>query len=67
MPLAVIGATVGEFVGAERGLGYLILFATTQARTDLVFAGILAVTLLSVAFSWIVERASRAVWWRAYS
>ena len=67
MPLAVIGATVGEFVGAERGLGYLILFATTQARIDLVFAGIMAVTLLSVAFSWIVDRASRAVWWRANS
>lgn len=67
MPLAVIGAIVGEFVGSEKGLGHLILFATANGRTDVLFAAILVVTLLAVAFYWLVELASRLVWWRAVS
>jgi len=30
---AVIGAVIGEFVGSENGLGYLILVSTSQSRT----------------------------------
>jgi NitT/TauT family transport system permease protein len=33
MTLAVIGAVLGEFVGAEDGLGYLVLASTSQSRT----------------------------------
>lgn len=43
--LAVIGAVVGEFVGSDRGLGYLILAATGEMNTALIF-GVMA--LLSV-------------------
>ncbi|MBE1586581.1 ABC transporter permease [Nonomuraea angiospora] len=43
--LAVIGAVVAEFAGAEKGLGYLIQFASTQLDTPLMFA---ALTLVSV-------------------
>ncbi len=64
MPLAVIGAIVGEFVGAEKGLGHLMLFATANGRTDVMFAAIVAITLLAVAFYWLVELVSRLVWWR---
>lgn len=64
MPLAVIGAIVGEFIGAEEGLGHLITMATSSARTDLMFAAILAITLLAMALHWIVERAGMLVWWR---
>ncbi|MGH9936195.1 MAG: ABC transporter permease, partial [Blastocatellia bacterium] len=64
MPLAVIGAIVGEFVGAEKGLGHLMLFATANGRTDVMFAAIVAITLLAVAFYWLVELASRLIWWR---
>jgi NitT/TauT family transport system permease protein len=36
--LAVVGAVVAEFVGADRGLGYLILLANAELRTPLLFA-----------------------------
>lgn len=38
LTLAVVGAIVGEFVGASEGLGYLLMFATAQMQTPLVFA-----------------------------
>jgi NitT/TauT family transport system permease protein len=65
MPLAVIGAIVGEFVGSERGLGYLILEATAQARTDLLFAALVAVSILAGLLYWLVEVLANRVWWRA--
>jgi NitT/TauT family transport system permease protein len=65
MPLAVIGAIVGEFVGSERGLGYLILEATAQARTDLLFAALVAVSILAGLLYWVVEILANRVWWRA--
>jgi len=65
MPLAVIGAIVGEFVGSQSGLGYLILEANAQARTDLLFAALVAISILAGLLYWIVELAANRVWWRA--
>jgi NitT/TauT family transport system permease protein len=45
--LAVIGAVVGEFVGADRGLGFLINFGRGQYDTALVFVA--AATLVVLA------------------
>ena len=42
MSLAVIGAVVGEFVGSDQGLGYLILTASSNMNTAIVF-GVMAV------------------------
>ncbi|WP_211455305.1 ABC transporter permease [Collimonas antrihumi] len=64
MPLAVIGAIVGEFIGAESGLGHLMTLATANAKTDLMFAAILVITVLATFLYWMVEVASRLVWWR---
>ena len=66
MPLAVIGAIVGEFVGSEDGLGHLILAANAQARTDLLFATLVVVSLVAGALYALVELAARRVWWRAF-
>jgi NitT/TauT family transport system permease protein len=65
MPLAVIGAIVGEFVGSERGLGHLILEANANARTDLVFATLIAVSIVAGVLYLAVELVARRVWWRA--
>ena len=50
--LSVIGAIVGEFFagyGTEnRGLGYLIILANGQVKTDLLFASILFSTMLGL-------------------
>lgn len=52
--LAVIGAVVGEFVGADRGLGYLINRARGQYDTSLVFVTILTLVLMAVTLYGIV-------------
>lgn len=65
MPLAVIGAIVGEFVGSNDGLGNLILVATGSSRTTLTFAALVAVTALSFALFYVIEALGRLVWWRA--
>ncbi len=65
MPLAVIGAIVGEFVGSNDGLGNLILLATGSSNTALTFAALLAVTFMSLALFFVLERLGKLVWWRA--
>ena len=46
-PLALVGAIVGEFIGGNRGIGYLILSAQFNLDTALVFAALLSITLLT--------------------
>lgn len=65
MPLAVIGAIVGEFVGSDKGLGYLILEANASARSDLLFAALVVVSVVAGALYWLVELIAGRVWWRA--
>ena len=67
MPLAVIGAIVGEFVGAEKGLGSQIQFAASSNRTDLVFAALDLISALSFVLYGVIELLGRLVWWRARS
>lgn len=59
--LSVIGAIVGEFAGANRGLGYVIEFASTQLDTPLIFAALIAVSILGLAFYYVVEVAERVL------
>ncbi len=47
--LSVIGAVVGEFVGSDRGLGFLISIARGQYDTALVFVAILTLIILALA------------------
>jgi len=65
MPLAVIGAVVGEFVGSNDGLGNLIQTATGSAQTALMFSALLVVTGLSLILFFMIELLGRLVWWRA--
>jgi NitT/TauT family transport system permease protein len=48
--LAVIGAVVGEFVGSEGGLGYLLLIANGNLDTPMLFASLLILTALGLLF-----------------
>lgn len=45
---APIGAIIGEWVGASRGLGYLMLLANGRAKTDLMFAALLVLAVLTI-------------------
>ncbi len=53
--LAVIGAVIGEYVAAERGLGYLQLQASSQFDTTLSFAAVVLIALLGVVLFWALE------------
>jgi NitT/TauT family transport system permease protein len=46
--LSVVGAVVGEFVGAKAGLGFLITFEAGLANTASVFAAIIQLALLGI-------------------
>jgi NitT/TauT family transport system permease protein len=54
---AVVGATVGEFIAAENGLGYLQLISQVRLDTPLLFAAVVVLSLLGVLLfnivSWI--------------
>lgn len=58
---APIGAVIGEWVGASRGLGYLMLLANGRAKTDLMFAAMLTLGVFSVLLHLAVRRATRAM------
>jgi NitT/TauT family transport system permease protein len=53
--LAVAGAVVGEFVGADKGLGYLLLVTNSNMQTALMFATIVALTIIGLVFFYLIE------------
>ena len=66
--LCVVGATIGEWVGAHQGLGYLMLQSNALLRVDLVFAAILMLSILGLLLFGglrIIER--RVFRWRRSS
>lgn len=46
--VATIGAVIGEWVGAQQGLGYLMIQSNARLKTDLVFAAILWLTAMGL-------------------
>jgi NitT/TauT family transport system permease protein len=52
--LSVIGAVVGEFVGADRGLGYLVNLSKGLFNTPLMFAALFTLTTISLILYLIV-------------
>jgi NitT/TauT family transport system permease protein len=53
--LSVIGAVVGEFVGSDAGLGFLINVGRGQYDTALVFVAILVLVVMALAMYAIVD------------
>ena len=47
--LSVIGAVVGEFVGADVGLGYLIMQSNATLNTPLMFAALVLLGVIGAA------------------
>lgn len=58
---AVVGAVVGEFVGGQGGLGYLLLIANGNMDTALLFAGIVALTVLGIVLFALIGLLERLV------
>jgi ABC-type nitrate/sulfonate/bicarbonate transport system permease component len=65
---SVIGAVVGEWVGASRGIGIYMVRAADQMLTERVFAAIVLSSLLSIALFLLVVLVERlALPWRRSS
>lgn len=58
---APIGAIIGEWVGASRGLGYLMLLANGRAKIDLMFAALLVLAGFTLGLHAIIDRGCRAL------
>ena len=66
--LAVVGAIVGEFVGATQGLGYLIIVSSSHLETPTVFAAIAAAAAAGITMFYIIGSIERAVvFWQSES
>ena len=61
MVLSVVGAVVGEYVGANRGLGALIIASQGTLDTTLMFAVLVLLTLLGVGLYLAVVAVERLV------
>jgi NitT/TauT family transport system permease protein len=57
--LAVAGAIVGEFLGSDKGLGYVLLQASGNLNTTLLFATLVALSVLAMVFFYAVELVER--------
>jgi NitT/TauT family transport system permease protein len=59
--LAVVGAVVGEFVGSNSGIGYVLQRSIGTFDLPTMFAALVILALLGVILFWIVDRIERLV------
>jgi NitT/TauT family transport system permease protein len=63
--LAIVGAIVGEFVGATQGLGYLIMVSSAHLETATLFAAIGAAALAGITMFYIIGAIEhRVIFWQ---
>ena len=65
--IAATAAIVAEFVGANRGLGYVLLRGTSTMDIELVFAVLVVLTIVGIGINYVVEFCEWAMtpWQRA--
>ena len=56
---AVIGAIVGEVLGAQHGLGVLITDSQNNFNTDGIFAGMIIIGLIALVAEWLISLLER--------
>ena len=56
---AVIGAVVGEVLGAQHGLGVLITDSQNNFNTDGIFAGMIIIGLIALIAEWLISLLER--------
>lgn len=57
--LAVVGAIAAGFVAADRGLGYLLIYANGQLDTVGVFSALVLLSLIGMVLYYAVEAVER--------
>lgn len=59
IPFSVIGAVVGEFIAATKGLGYFINYHQGTYDTNGIFVGVTILALLVVVLDWLLSLVER--------
>jgi putative hydroxymethylpyrimidine transport system permease protein len=59
--VAPIGAIIGEWVGASRGLGLLMMHANARLQTDVMFAALVVLVVLALALRAAVDLLTRGL------
>ena len=63
--LAVIGIIVAEFVTPDKGLGYLIIFATGLLDTRMMMAAVVVLSAIGLGLYFLIEWAgNKVVYWQ---
>ena len=65
LPIAMIGAVIGEFVASREGIGHQIIIAYSTFDTEHVFAAVITISILStILFQLLVWTEHRLLSWR---
>lgn len=59
--LSVMGAVVGEFVGSDKGLGYIIVSATSYWKANLAFGAMILLSLIAILLFGLISLIERAI------
>jgi NitT/TauT family transport system permease protein len=63
--LAVVGAIVGEFVGASQGLGYVVLVSSYHMETPTMFAAVTCSAAIGLVMFWgVAALERRLIFWQ---
>lgn len=64
--LAVVGAVVGEFVGSNSGIGFVLQRSIGNFELPLMFAALTVLALMGMALFWVIDALERiAIPWHA--
>jgi NitT/TauT family transport system permease protein len=65
VPYAVIGAVIGEYIGADAGLGHFVLYASQTFDAPSMFSGIVVLVALVFGINLVLGAIEkRAMRWR---
>ena len=53
--IAPIGAVIGEWVGGSKGLGYLMTYGLARMQTELMFAALVILALITLALYYSLD------------
>lgn len=61
LPIAFVGAVIGEFVGSDAGIGHVIIIAYSQFDTPTVFAATILVSIMSTILFLLLRSSERFI------
>jgi NitT/TauT family transport system permease protein len=57
--LAAVGAVLGEFLGSDRGIGYVVLSASRNLDGEMLYGSLVILVALCLGFTTIIDRIER--------